>query len=722
MLKIECKKDIVPGDTWKLTVHYSCQPNAGMYFDKSLTEGNDYFVHTYGEGGLHANWLPIYNDINDKFSTEMLITVPENYKAISNGTLKSIENNNGYQTYHWKQSLPHSNYLIAVYAGKFEKGELRPALNSLPVGYWVHEGGLKEGEYTFRRTTEMIEFFSKRFQYPYPWEKYDQVAIQNFGSAMEHTGITLYDNSVLRSESAPLTFGPPDFYAYHDFWTADGTIAHELAHHWFGNNLTCRNLSYLWLNESFASYCQMLWDEEDLGKETLLLDRQVALDWYLYYVENDNIIRPLEYHYFEKPDDIYNTEHTYFKGAIVLHMLRSILGDGDFYRVMHHYLKKHEFQNVVSNDFKIAIEEATGQNLDWFFDDWVYNGGHPIFEVTYTFIAREKLIDLKVKQIQPFVKRQDLFRLPVTITIATENGSRSHLIWVEDEEQEFLLECDSQPFMVSFDGAGNLVAEIKFEKQTDELIYQIQKDELPGKIWALRQLTKNFPTSSQTIKTISGILAGDEFWGLKAEAALQLGVLRTPLAEQQAAKALNAKDYRIRKAAILGLVQFNTPSSIDLLKDVIMNDPQTDVVAAAIVAYAGADDDPEISLIRSMIKKHSRYYEITMACLEAFGIIGSKSLITDIEPYTSDKYHQDIRLTAFTAWKSCDPEDTALHDRLIEVAVNAPLELQTTAIEFLGELYVQDAKPVLKRLIEDSGDENLRVLAEKALKQIGRLD
>ncbi|MFQ5754159.1 MAG: M1 family metallopeptidase, partial [bacterium] len=422
-------------DTLTVVIDYSCQPNAGMYFQKDQNHKGQFFVHTYGEGGLLANWLPIYNDVNDKFSTEMVVTVPKPYTVISNGVLEEVkEQSNGKQTFHWQQKLPHSNYLISVYVGEFEKGDLRSAFGSIPMSYWVPKGRLKEGAYAFRNTTKMVEFFSNRFNYRYPWDKYDQIAVPDYAiGAMEHTGVTGHQRSVLRDESAPNDFGPPLFTRYHNFWTSEGTISHELAHHWFGDNLTCRNLSYIWLNESFASYLQMLWDEESIGKEKLLMDRQFALDSYLDYVATKHIIRPLEYHYFEKPSDIYNTEHTYLKGAIVLHMLRTILGDHDFFHALSYYLHKHEFSNVVSNDLKIAIEEATGQNLDWFFDDWVYGGGHPIFEVSYTYLKNRKLVDLKVNQTQAMVEGQDLFTLPVEITIATSKGESKHLIWVKNQ-------------------------------------------------------------------------------------------------------------------------------------------------------------------------------------------------------------------------------------------------------------------------------------------------
>jgi len=710
-------------DTLLITIDYSAQPNAGMYFQKDPNRAGQYFVHTYGEGGLHANWLPIYNDTNDKFTTEIVVTVPQPYAVISNGKLLEVKNApNGEKTFHWRQARPHSKYLIAIYVGEFEKGELAPAFGSIPLSYWVPKGRLKEGAYAFRNTTKMVEFFSNRFNYRYPWEKYDQIAVPDYAiGAMEHTSVTGHQISVLRTETAPLDFGPPDFTRYHNFWTAEGTISHELAHHWFGDNLTCRNLSYIWLNESFASYLQMLWDEESLGKEQLQMDRQIALDRYLEYVKKEHVIRPLEYHYFEKPSDMYNEEHTYLKGAIVLHMLRSIVGDDDFFRGLSYYLHKHEFSNVVSNDLKIAFEEATGSSLDWFFDDWVYGAGHPIFEVSYQYLENRKLVDVTVKQVQPFVEGQDEFTLPVDITIATSKGARQHTVWSQQHEEHYFLEAEEKPLMVSVDGSGAL-AEIHFQKELDELLYQIQYDDLPGRIWALRQLAQRFPTHPKTLRAISNIISGNEYWGLQAEAAQLLGTLRTPAAEQTLGKALESKDYRVRKAAVLALPEFGTPSAEKTLRSIIRTDSHTDVVATAIIALAKANPEVETEFIRQQLGRPGWQDEITIAVLNAFKLIGRNELVKDIQPFTNEKYNQDVRSAALEAWKSCAPEDPNLHQILVAYVEGAPYAIQQKAIEMLGDLYVEEARPVLEKIIRESGDPNLRVLAEKALERISRLE
>lgn len=713
----------LPKENLTVTILYSAQPNAGMYFLEDNANKGQLIIYTYGAGEMKANWLPIYTGYNDKFSSEMIVSVPSPYTAISNGKLVDVQRQkNGEQTFHWKQDLPHSQYLIALFIGEFEKGELEPAFGTIPVGYWVPKGRLEEGAYVFRNTTKMVEFFSRRFNFKYPWSKYDQIAIPDYGpGAMENTSITGHRISVLRNELAPENFGSPNFYGYYSVWTAENLISHELAHSWFGNNITCRNINYLWLNESFATYGHLLWDEESLGKERFDFDRQEALDQYLDYVKENHIIRPLEYACYDTVSDMYTSQLTYLKGAIVLHMLRNILGDEEFFHALSYFLHKHEFTNVVSSDFKIAIEEAAGKNLDWFFDDWVYGGGYPIFEVAYTFLKNRKLIDLSVSQVQPIIKGQDLFTLPVEITIVTAKGEKKETIWVKNKSDQFLLHCDEEPLMVSFDGSGALVSEVHFDKSLDELIYQVFNDEIPGRIRAMRALARRLPVHQKTVQTFSDILAKEYFWGLKAEVAFLLGKLRTPEAERVLLQALKLPDYRIRKAAVLALRNFRKDFAKKTLRNIILEDKHTDVVGTAIVSLARTDPTESKDFIRSQLNRPAWYDEIDLACLNAFEIMGDKQLVLDIEKFTTNENHDHLQIAALAAWRSCASNDQKLHKVLMNFAEYGKYSVKWYSIELLGSLLVEEAMPILEKISKESGDNDLRVEAEEALFKIKKV-
>jgi len=718
-LNITLPDQASPTDTFEVIVRYSAHPKAGLYFIRDSDSPKNYFVTTYGENGLHANWTPIFSDVNDRFSTELLLTVPTPYVAIANGKLvEQIDGDNNMRTFHWRQELPHAGYLMALYIGDFEHGTLPSAFGEIPMSYWVPRGKQAQGAYVFRNTTRMVEFFSHRFKVRFPWDKYDQIAIPNFpAGAMEHTGITGHEVSILRTAKDAYDFSPTlDNVATP--WSAEAIISHELAHQWFGNLVTCRNLSYIWLNESFASFLMFLWDEESLGEEQYLFSLDLAKQAYYSYVQSENIIRPLEYHYFDDANTIYATEITYFKGAAILHMLRRTLGDDAFFSAMSAYLKKHAFGNVISEDLKIAIEESTGENLDWFFADWITGGGHPDFNVSYDYLGASKQVILHVEQTQPFVEGQNLFQLPVQVTLATQNNTWSEEIWLEAEEEHVALDCPEQPLMVSFDGRGDLVAQITFDKTLSELAYQARHDQLPGRLWAVRELAAHFPAAATTHAVFAEILQAKMFWGLRAEVARQLANVRGPGATNLLESALRAQDYRVRKAAVLALEQFPIALSSPKLKQIIRRDQQADVVAAAILALSKIEDGLSPDFLRSQLDRKSWYDEIQIAGMLACEQLADESLLPVIREYAAERYNQDLRGAALNAWAATAPEDEALRDLLIGLTKSSTYVLQQAAIAMLGDLYVEKAAPRLREIIADEADDNLVTLAEKALRKL----
>jgi aminopeptidase N len=720
-LLVQFTRPMSVADTMVLGIAYTAQPNAGMYFQKDPADEKAFYCTTYGEGGLHANWLPIYNDVNDKFSSEMLVTVPDTYTVLSNGNLVGIsEIRAGFQQFHWLQQRPHSNYLIALYIGKLDSVYLPPAGGKIPVTGWVPPGRQEEARYVLRNTPRMIEYFSKIFGFPYPWNRYDQVIIPDYPiGGMEHTAITGLRASVLRRVPVPLS-ASPNFETYNDVWTNEALISHELAHMWFGDLVTCRSLNYIWLHESFATFAQMLWEGEYYGQDRFYMDKIEALRRYLNYVHETHVIRPLEYARWDAVGDCYVDEEVYLKGALIVDMLKTILGEDNFYRVCSYYLRTHQFDNVESNDFKLAIEEVTGKNMNWFFNDWIYGAGHPVFEVQYEYLNHLKKIDLQISQIQSQVEGQDLFTLPVVITIATTQGSRMDTVWVNAKHNRFQLECSEKPVMVSFDGGGQLVAEINFPRSLSELIYQSRFDRLPGRFQALRQMAENYPQQIEALQVFENILSQNNYWGIQAEAASLLGSFHLPEAEKVLLRALQAEDYHVRKAAVLAVVNFRPDFAEKILSHVIEQEKENDVVATAIVVMARLKQPKCISLIRQQLQRNSWYDEIKVACMQAFELIADRSLVPDIKKYSCYPAHQHLISAALSAWARCAPDDPELHRLLMEYVFDAPYSIRFKATAMLGSLYVYSAIPILEKLYDTSGDGDLRISAKNALDNIER--
>ena len=731
VLSVNIGQTLLSTDTISIAITYTAQPTAGLYFaDAGPNTNNKPTIFTYGEGGIHANWLPIYNENNDKFSTEMIVTVEKPFTVISNGKLlETRENPSGSRTFHWYQSLPHSNYLIALFVGDYVSVPLRPAFGSIPLSVWVHPGQEDQARSVFVRTPEMIEFYSQRFNFRYPWDKYDQISSFDYAiGAMENTSITGHNDRILRKPDQLDEFNP-DFEKYTDNWTAEAIISHELGHHWFGDNTTCRNLANIWINESFASYMMMLWDEHRLGKDYLQSQTQYALQAYLKYVDESHIIRPLEYRYFDSRDEIYNQETTYQKGAIVLHMLRWILGDEEFFKGLGYFQNKYEFSNVESKDLETAFEESVGKNLTWFFDEWIWGGGHPVFEVHSTYVPSRNKVEVKVEQVQSLVEGQGIFTLPVEIRIDAKGKTQRQRVWIEHQSEHFVFDIDSAPDMVSFDGRGALVADIRFEKNPKELAYQLSNDELPGRLRALRQLAGRYASNPVTLSAIRSLLASEAHWSLKAEATLLLKKIDSNDAEKLLLSQLAAKEYHSRKAAVIALGSRFTDAARAALRKTIDSEKNDNVAATALVSLAAIDTSITSDYLRSQLRNNSWYDVKRLAALKAIEILATDHAVNQPEEfvplmreYVNTKYNYEIRQQALKSWAACAPTDGALMEKLLLTVRNDILSVQNNAMEILGKLKDPRAIPVLEETARKSGDIDVRKAARDALEEVRRVE
>ncbi|MBI2620136.1 MAG: HEAT repeat domain-containing protein, partial [Ignavibacteriales bacterium] len=650
------------------------------------------------------------------------------HTALSNGRLLSTrENRDSTRTFHWSQALPHSNYLIALFVGEYTAAPLRSAFGTIPLTAWVYAGQEDQARFVFERTPDMVEFFSNKFRFRYPWEKYDQVAAYDYAiGAMENTSITGHNDRILRNPGQTDEFAP-SFDSYNSNWTAESLIAHELAHHWFGNNTTCRSLANIWINESFASYLMMLWDEHRLGSEYLQSQTWRALRSYLQYVTDSHIIRPLEYRYFDSRDEIYNEETTYLKGALVLHMLRWILGDDHFFAALGSFQNHYQLSNVESTDLLRSIEEATGQNVQFFFEQWIWGGGHPVLDVTYSYLPRRRRIEVTVEQVQPMVEGQGLFDLPVEIRLDVKGKTRREIVWVGNQTDRFFFDSDDAPDMVSVDGRGWLVVDLRFKKRLSELVYQVKNDDLSGRLWALNQIVAQFASDPAATAAVRWVLESDAHWSLRAEAALQLRSIHSSEAEDLLLAQLSSNDYHVRKAAVIALGSRYTDKARAALRKVLETDSVDDVAAAALVALAKIDGSLSLEFFKNQLQITSWYNTRENAVLKAIEVLASDHQVpsaTRFVPlarsYTSLQHHYALRLQALNTWAACAPTDPQLLERLILSARTDILPVRTAALELLGKLRDEQALTSLQEVAFKNGDPDIRKAARDTIEKIRR--
>ena len=357
-------------DTVKFSVYYHLSKEVkGLRFIEK-TDYSPLQVSSDCWPNKARQWIPCYDYPHDKVTQEMIVTVDNNYKVLSNGALMGItEENGGKHTYHWKQSKPHSTYLINLSIADY--AIIKDSLGSLPVNYWVYHTNVEDARRSFAKTPYMIDFFNKLYDYNYPWEKYDQVISAYMGGGAEATSATLLGEGAVTNQKAAIDF------------SFEGIIAHEVAHQWWGDLITCRSWEHTWMNESFATYSDYLYKRHDWDKDEGDYDLLVKKNRYMREAHN-RYMRPVVFNRYEDPGQNFDS-HTYPKGACILHMLKFILGEDIFFRVLSTFLHQHAFQPVSTQDFMKCVKDVSGMNMDWLFEQFLYQPGHGLFEVSNGF-------------------------------------------------------------------------------------------------------------------------------------------------------------------------------------------------------------------------------------------------------------------------------------------------------------------------------------------------
>ena len=413
-----------------------------------------------------------------------------------------------------------------------------------PVTYYVAPGREDDARRAFGNTPKMIQFFERAIGVPYPYAKYAQVAVSDFiFGGMENTSATTQTDGTLHDARAHLDF------------KSDPLVAHELAHQWWGDLLTCRDWAHAWLNEGFATYFEALWCEENLGADefawNVRQDRESYLD-----EDANHYRRPIVCNRYRTPIELFD-RHLYEKGSLVLHMLRRVAGDDLFFKSLNLYCTRHRGGNVITQDLQRAFEDTTGRNLDFFFDQWVYKEGHPEIEVSSSFDDKKKLLSVTVKQTH---KTGDgiasAFRFPVTIALMDAEGRETrHRVEIKEREQGFTFVLDKAPKAVRFDPEFDILKTIRHKRGREALETELHHaPEAIGRAAAARELGNE--GSPQATAALRNALLFDKFWGVQADAATALGAIRTAAALDALLEGLKQQHPKTRRAVARALGNF----------------------------------------------------------------------------------------------------------------------------------------------------------------------
>ena len=447
-----------PNDTISVRITYTAvRPKKGVYFVEPLiqggTERRSAQIWTQGEPDEHRHWFPSFDFPSDKATSEQIITTDKAFTVIGNGELhETKENVDGTVTWHFKMIIPHSSYLISFAIGKYVKVEEK--YKDIPLGYYVYPGSEAIVPKAYGNTKEMMRIMEELTGIPYPYNKYDQtiVAAFTFGGMENITATTMADTEI--------------FAANVDFLRGniEDLVSHELAHSWFGNMVTTKNWAELWLNEGFATFMEAAYREKMYGRKDYL--RMVAQDAEEFLAEDLTLPKNHGLFNLEANNVAGLFDHagvTYSKGGAVIHTLREQVGDENFWKAINAYLDRHKFGSVETGDLKKVMEETSGQNLAWFFDQWVYGLGHPALTAIPVWNQRTRTLSLTVNQTQrPARLVSQSFRLPMEVEFKIAGESDIHPLEITKRTQVFTFKLASKPTSVILD--PNLKVPIKTAK------------------------------------------------------------------------------------------------------------------------------------------------------------------------------------------------------------------------------------------------------------------
>jgi aminopeptidase N len=562
------------GEILSFTVFYhGKEPKAGLRFYEKSPDHPALVASDSWPDGVH-HWFPCFDYPNDKVTNEIIATVKTGFKVVANGHLAGIreDKSRGTVTYHWSQERPHSTYLIFLAAAPYVV--VRDMYGSIPINYWVYPQHEPHARVSFRNTTKMMEYFNRIFGYDYPWVKYDQVVVP-FGGGQESTSSTAMGQWLIHDER-----GEQDF-------SNTGIVAHELAHQWWGNLVTLRTWDHAWVNESFGTYCDYLYYNHERGPDEGAVNLLNKKNRYLHEART-RYMRPIVMDRYNKPQDLFDS-HSYPKGAAVLHMLRFILGDDAFFRTLKHFLHTHAFEAVDSHDFIKAVKTVTGQNLDWFFRQWLFSPGHPVLDISWTWDKTSKKVILRVTQTQDTSTRVPLFRMPVRIAITTAKGKKIHTVTLRQQQEAYKFPVPAKPFMVRFDEGNYLLKEWTFPKTKEELMYQLANDDVIGRMWAAGRLER-FKQNPAVLNSLVKSAKQDTFWAVRRDAVHTLAKIDAgrfiPLFKQ---KCLD-KNSKVRAAALEVLGNLKRSALAGFLKTRFNRDNSYLVQAAALDALGKCGD------------------------------------------------------------------------------------------------------------------------------------
>lgn len=651
-------------------------PKSGLSFFAPTDEEPDvpYLVWSQGQTSTNRYWVPCVDRPNEMQTTEIICTVAKPNIVISNGkALETVENKDGTRTFHWLQSKPHSAYLMTLIVGDFVSKT--DTWRGKPVTYYVREKFKDQIDNSFAKTPAMLEHFSNLIGVEYPWDKYVQTCCYGFGGGMENTSATTLGEGTLHDDRAHLDDD------------SDGLVAHELAHQWFGDLLTCREWAHTWLNEGFASYFEALWDEHDQG------DDEFAYNMYrkAQGAINGGKDKPIVYRDYKDEGEQFDSR-AYPKGAWVLHMIRRKLGDELFWKVIHEYTTRFAHKDVETVDLRRTIEDVTGRSFERFFYDWTERPGCPVVSLEYKWLEDDRMASVTVRQTQ----KEAAFFFPLRLDFLYEGDAKPTVINREImvKEERFLIPLPGRPVLVRVDSEQAVLMDLTVTQPRDLWVAQLERDKNPAaRIAAVKYFAKSKTRLDQDL--LAKRLTAEPFWAVAAEIARSLGEIGEDNCRDALLAAIKIEHPKARVAVVEALGKFDTDTKVEkALREIIdQGDASYRVEAAAIESWAAQRADGANELLTGLLSRESQGEIIRGAALRGLAALRDPSAIETLMAWSKPGKPMQCRAAAITGLgkllKDTDPDAKTLEAAVKSMADALKSKsrwLPGAALGALGEL------------------------------------
>jgi aminopeptidase N len=673
---------------------------------------------TQGESDGNHHWVPCYDFPNDKCTSETIVTAPDGWEIIGNGVQGETTKNPARhtRTFHWTMNQPHSTYLLSLVGGELDVR--KDSWSGIPLYYVVPRGKADLIPASFGNTPDMLQFFSDLLGVKYPWPKYAQSAMFDFGGGMENvSATTLGAFSLVDSRSG--------------HWPMSSLNSHELAHQWFGDLVTCKEWGDVWLNESFATFFQMLYTEHLEGKDAYDLDREGNRRQYVFSAARS--MHPVSTNLYSTHNAMFDPTHTYAKGGILLHMLRRELGDADFFRGLGHYLRANQYKPVDAHDLEKAFVEATGHNVDPFFDQWIFKPGHPVLSYTWSYDEASKAVVLHVRQVQDTGDGVPIYTLPLGVallrnTTASAANVERQRVTLDRADQEFHLPTAARPDALLIDPDHDLVKEVKDSPWAADALPIILRYApcVVDREAALAQLTQDSDTLDDArVQLLTDALRIETSEENAASILRKLGDAKKeslrPFFREQA----RSKQIARRAAALYALSNLpRTDEDFALIRTAAMSDTEIyRVVETALASLGRMDAAGNLAVFRHQINARSSRDRLASAAVNALATAKLDAAAPLLIAATAPAHAPLVRTSAVKALANIAPNDMAIHNALLNVIKEpdnpttrafAARGLRTAAINALRDRKDAAAVPALRDLAKNTKDDTIRDEASSA--------